>query len=323
MKLSELRKVIREVIEDEYSDAIESNAKDKVNDLFGGSECVSISDIEDVAYESYKDVDKADKLAEMLISYADGIAAELNYEKVENVGYKKSSTETPTENDINESKLSSLKQLIMEEIKSVKQELDKAFDESFRAILRTVKDVDKNLSVKKHYSSKKFEVIGCLPTQIDIIQIDVDLYDVLIMKAGTDRTKKQNISLKDCKELIKSVLTSTDQTYVNTAFNKSAEASKDSSKKSVSLPETAVNKIKSVSDAKNDEKDFNLPDVKNEKDLPDKPLSEVGSVKKQLDHEESKVKFAYPKQSKDEKKHVVKGGKGKELKLPEFKIKKK
>ena len=83
--------------------------------------------------------------------------------------------------------------------------------------------------------------------------------------------------------------------------------------------------IKKVEEKKNDQKDYKENQVKEESDLPDKPMKEIGKINKQVDHpiEGEKVKYVYPKQDKKEKAHLVKGGKGKQLNLPAHKIKSK
>ena len=83
--------------------------------------------------------------------------------------------------------------------------------------------------------------------------------------------------------------------------------------------------IETVEEKKNDQKDYKENQVKEESDLPDKPMKEIGKINKQVDHpiEGEKVKYVYPKQDKKEKAHLVKGGKGKQLNLSAHKIKSK
>lgn len=354
LKLSELKKIIREnvdaVIREKFSQGEvdpSGQGETAVNSLFEkGSMVVTFSEIEDLAFEMEKDVDRAEALYEKLVEYAREAAPELGYlpDARGEFFVKRNTTQkfmkdyskgvkSPVKADddgfvgnteLQESKLSILKKIIKEAIEEVKSEDSKSIEESMKAVLRMLKEQNKSLSLRKNRSGN-FEVGGCSPTQIEIRPMMKDSFDVIFIKNGTDREKKMNLNLKGVKDYLKEKLDDKNLDYKQSAFNKAASQVEDETKKTSGLPTTKINDLKKVGDTKKDDLDFNKKEVEKDVDLPDKPLAEVGDVKNQSSHDSDsgKAKYTFPKQDKEEKKHVLKGGKGKELKLPEKKIKKK
>jgi hypothetical protein len=225
---------------------------------------------------------------------------------------------------LGESGISKLKEIIKEAIEEVKAEDKKSVEDSMKSVLRMIKEQNKNLSMKKNKSGH-FEVCGCSPTQIEIRPMMKDSFDVIFIKNGTDREKRMNLDLKGVKDYLKEKLDAKVLDYKQTAFNKAASQVEDETKKTSGLPSTKINDVKKVGDTKKDDLNYNKKEVEKDADLPDQPFAEAGDVKGQLSHDSDsgKAKYTFPKQDKEEKKHVLKGGKGKELKLPEKKIKKK
>jgi len=223
---------------------------------------------------------------------------------------------------LDESKRKKIVSLIKESIEEIKLESQKSIEEAMNSLDKVVKEYSKDYCIQP---SKRggYEICGCLPHHFHIRPNYMDSYDVIYIKDGADRTRHMNSSLEELKKFVKQKLNDKGN-YVQKAYNKSAEQSKDQVKKE-ELPSTKQNPIKSLDDKKNEQKDYKENQVKEEKDLPDKPMREMDKIKKQSEHpiEGEKVKYTYPKQDKKEKKHVVKGGKGKELNLPAHKIKSK
>ena len=223
-----------------------------------------------------------------------------------------------------ESVKNALKSIIRESLEEIKVETEKSVHETMVSLSKFVKEYNKNFSIKK---SKKghYEMCGCLPHHIEIGPMYQDNFEVVYFKDNSDREKKMNLDAKGVKDFIKEKLESKEGNYVKKAYNKASKNSEDVVKKESELPETKTNPIKNLTDKKNDNKDYTEVSVKKEQDLPDKPMAEVGKLSKLSDHPKAgdKVKYTYPKQTKAEKTHLMKGGKGKELKLPETKIKKK
>lgn len=342
LKMSDLKNLIKEsvyeIFEERYGSEVDSTGKGQssVDELFNrGSMVITFSDIEEIAYMLEKDVARAEDLYAYLVGYATELAEKLGYTTKEQHGYfekinvnKKPETRVDDDGFVGNVELQEshkkLRDLIKETIEEVKAEEAKSVEESMKSVLRMIKEQNKSLSLKKNKAGH-FEVVGCTPTQIEIRPMMVDSFDVIFIKNGTDREKKMNLNLKSLKEYLKEKITEKNLDYKQKAFNKAATQVEDETKKAKDLPSLKVNPVKSVGETKKEDMDFNKKDVENEKDLPDKPLAEVGDVKTQSSHDEDsgKAKYTFPKQSKEEKSHVVKGGKGKELKLPEKKIPKK
>ena len=358
MKKSELKELVRKLVTeampgyketDEIPDIEPSGkSKEKVKELFDGSMAVTLSDIEEIAHSFVKDADQADSLYEELLKYARSLAPTLGYlpdargeffirrsthqgltrqygEKLKKPLHPLWTREESNENlSSQESKLNVFKKLILETVEEVKTEDNKSTEDAMFSVLKMLKEHNKKYSFRKNKAGN-YEVIGCSPTQIEVRPMYMGSYDVIFMLDGTDREKKMNLNLKGVKEFIKEKLTSKLENYTKSAYNKTSVTGEDVTRtRTAGLPETKQNGIKKVGGNKNENKDYNEADVKVEYDMPDKHLKQVGDVKKQNSHDDDAgAKYTFPKQDKDGKKHVIKGGKGKELKLPEKKIAKK
>lgn len=358
MKKSELKELVRKLVTEVMSDYKETDeihdiepsgkSKEDVKKLFDGSMVVSFSDIEEIAYSFVKDADQAESLYKELVEYARSLAPTLGYlpdargeffirrpthqdltrqygKKIEKPLHPFWTEKGSKENlSLQESKLNVFKKLILETVEEVKTEDNKSTEDAMFSVLKMLKEHNKKYSFRKNKAGN-YEVIGCSPTQIEVRPMYMGSYDVIFMLDGTDREKKMNLNLKGVKEFIKEKLTSKLENYTKSAYNKTSVTGEDVTRtRTAGLPETRQNGIKKVGDNKNENKDYNEADVKVEYDMPDKHLKQVGDVKKQNSHDDDAgAKYTFPKQDKDGKKHVIKGGKGKELKLPEKKIAKK
>jgi len=347
IKLSEFKKLVKEEVEsyfNDFKDHKSEEGRQRVEGLFANSpQCVSLRDIEEIAYELEHDAADAERLYVDLVEFAHTVAEKqgmsLSHEVdsgdavqsdvgfVKNASPQAPAAPTPppsTPPQISEEKLAALKKVIKEEIANIKKESEKCSDESFKSLLRFVKEINKSLSLKKNSNTGNFTVLGCSPSEIEIRPLYDgvhDGYELMMMLNGTDRIRKMNFCLKDVKDELKKVLKSDDLSYVSKSFDKAADQVKDETDKT-KLEDTSI-KPKELSDKKNKEKDYTEKEVKDEKDNPDKPMAEVSKIVRQEDQDSKNPKYKYPKQSKDEKSLTVKGGTGKILKLPAKKIKKK
>lgn len=219
--------------------------------------------------------------------------------------------------------------LIKESLEELKNDSKKAIASDMENLQSVVSEYDKNIKIQKSQEGTpgSYEICACDPHYLEIRPKYMGRYDVEYTKDGTDREKKLNFTFEELKDYVKKKLADKSGNYVEKAYTKCVENSVDVTKKDDKLPSTTTNPVKNVSNSKNENKDFTVDEVKNEDDLPDKPMKEVNldTLKKLSSYSTSgdKVKYIYPKQSKSEKKHVVKGGTGKELKLPTKNIKRK
>lgn len=325
MNIFELKSLIREVFEEmrsEHLDPVVDIIKGEIEKLFNKNETyVDYEDISNIVYSNIKDVGQVESVEEEIMSFADQVAKDNGYAFLGSNGYVKK-YELDAERSLDESKRKKIVSLIKESIEEIKLESQKSIEEAMNSLDKVVKEYSKDYCIQP---SKRggYEICGCLPHHFHIRPNYMDSYDVIYIKDGADRTRHMNSSLEELKKFVKQKLNDKGN-YVQKAYNKSAEQSKDQVKKE-ELPSTKQNPIKSLDDKKNEQKDYKENQVKEEKDLPDKPMREMDKIKKQSEHpiEGEKVKYTYPKQDKKEKKHVVKGGKGKELNLPAHKIKSK
>ena len=328
MNISELKSLIQEVLNEMNPAHLESmvdTIKSEVEKLFNENETyLDHDDISNIIYSHIKDVAQVESVQEEILTFADQVAKDKGYVYLGSDGYvKKHELDAEKElSKLEESKRKILTSLIKESIEEIKLETQKSIEESMVALDKVVKEYSKDYCVKPSKLGG-YEISGCFPHYFHIRPNYMDSYDIIHTKDGTDRTRHMNDSLDELKKFVKEKLNEKGN-YVQKAYNKSAEQTNDQVKGS-ELPETKQNPIKSLNDKKNEQKDYKENQVVNEEDLPNQPMKEVNKVNKQSEHpsEGEKVKYTYPKQSKVEKKHVLKGGKGKELNLPAHKIKSK
>lgn len=298
MKLNELKDVVRECLLEMLTPDVHGGISDTLYDLFSsGKDYISNDDITNLAEENNLYDNDHGRLSEYILEVLTPKYASENGYVVENGGYRKSIT------NLEETLKRKLTDLIIECIEEVKIEDKKSIEENMKDLSKYVKSISKSYSLRKN-KMKNYEMCGCLPHHFDIRPMSQDKYDVVYFKDNSDRTKKFNLSYKELKEFVKNKLENDkDGNYVETAFNKCVENSKD----------------KSVKKEKNESPNNDTENMLAE------PHWVEEETEKQIDHsiKGEKVKYKYPKQTKDEKKHIEKGGKGKELNLPKKKIKSK
>lgn len=216
--------------------------------------------------------------------------------------------------------------LIRESLDEIKKERETSIHDDMEDLTKSVKSINSNYSIAGSTDGVpgSYELCDCVPHHFEIRPKHIGCYDVVYFRDESDRVKKIGLKFEELKKFITEKLKDKSENYTNTANSKSVENAKDVTKKSDGLPKTDVNKVKEVKDSKNEAKDYTEKEVKKDDDLPDKPMKPA-ETKKLSDHpiKDNKPKFSYPKQGKKEKNHVVKGGTGKVLNLPEKKIKSK
>lgn len=184
-----------------------------------------------------------------------------------------------------------LKKLIMEVIEEKKADFEKTCLEIQEELDKEVKKIDKKYSVVKN-DAGNFEMCGCEPHHIFVRPRWYNNFEVLAFKDKTDRTKKIGLNYDEVKDFLKTTLSNTDQNYVNKAYNKNAENSRDKEKK------------KNQGDKPQETDEKVVDAVEKKEDLPDQPMQDVNikKIEKQVDHsvKGEKQKYKYPKQSDDD-----------------------
>ena len=195
---------------------------------------------------------------------------------------------------------SKLGNLINESIEELKKDSQDSISEEMEQVNKIVKEHDKEGETVKG-DDGNYTINSSFPHKFQIVPKCQGIYDVLHYKDNTDRTKKLNLSLDELKDFIKEKFKSKDLNYTKSAYNKSADNSKDKVEKTDN-PTPFKFTQKKVTDSKNDNKDYNEKAVTKEDDLPDKPLKTVEKFKKQSENpvKGTKPDYTYPKQ-KDKK----------------------
>lgn len=176
-----------------------------------------------------------------------------------------------------------LKALISEAIEEIKEENQKSCQELVDELESEVQKINKDFYFAKD-DAGFYKLNGCPPHMVKLYHKYNDLFDVTYFKDGTDRVKKLNVPIDELKKFLKEKLDTKTLNYTKTAYNKSAANSVPAEGKDLNVPQKTE---KEVVDA-----------VKNEDDLPDKPMKPVASFKKQNEHslKGEKVDYKYPKQ---------------------------
>lgn len=201
-----------------------------------------------------------------------------------------------------------LKQLVKESIEEIKYEAKDCIAGEMEEINKIVKEYSKDCELAKG-DDGNYALEGKFPHRLHIRPQSEGIYDVLYFKDNTDRTKKLNLNLEELKTFIKDALKSKDLNYVQKAYNKNAENSKDKVEKVENGIRHNILTKKEVKDVKNDNKDYNEQAVKDEKDLPvNNPYREVGKFKRQNENpvKGTKPDYTQPKLSKKDSKLTVK-----------------
>ena len=192
--------------------------------------------------------------------------------------------------------------------KLVKSVIKESLVEKYTDVEKTWADMMEDLSksISKPIvqdDAGNYNICECEPHHVSIRPIVHDIFDCVYIKDGTDREKKLYIEFKDLKKWIKEKLDSNDLNYVDSAYDKSVENSKDKDGKAVE-DEIVVD----YDDGKKTKADV-AKDMNKSEDDPTEPMRPIKDFKKMVDYPETKAKYTMPKLTPELKKLVVKYGK--------------
>ena len=186
-----------------------------------------------------------------------------------------------------------LKSLIKESLEAIKIEKQDSLAEKMEDLADAVKKIKSDADVTLD-DAKRYNVCYCHPHHFSIYPMTDDNFTVTYFKDGSDRTKKFNLTYEELKKYVTETLKENVGDYVQKAYNKASENSKDKESKKEEGPEQPKKKI--------DVKD----QVEKKEDQPDQPLKPVEKFKKLSDFpvKGEKASYKYPKQT--DKKLTVK-----------------
>jgi hypothetical protein len=193
-----------------------------------------------------------------------------------------------------------LNKIVKETISKKYTSVKKSWDEMMESLS---KSIGKDITLD---DTGNYNICDCEPHHISIRPIVHDIFDVVAYKDGTDRTKILYVNFDSLKDFVKSYLSDDSSNYVDTAYDKISDNSKD---KEGSKPSNDLEKDLTVDLKGSAVKNEVASDMNKEEDNPDQPMREVGDFKKMKDYPETKSKYSRPTLDKDLKKLVVKYGK--------------
>lgn len=145
-----------------------------------------------------------------------------------------------------------------------------------------------------------YNVCECEPYHVSLRPIVHDIFDVEAFKDNTDRTKKLYLKFDDLKKFVKEYLNSEQLNYVDSAYEKVVDNTKDKEGGDKTADRIVVNsKGQPVATEK-------MKSMNKEEDDPTQPMKEVGKFEKMSEYEDKKPNYTIPKLPKDVQKLVVK-----------------
>ena len=156
-----------------------------------------------------------------------------------------------------------------------------------------------------------YNICDCEPYHISIRPIVHGICDVQAFKDSTDRTKKLFMKFDDVKKFVKEYLASKDLNYVDAAYERNVENSKDKeggkkADKQSESEENVVNPQKGFKLVKN----VKVANMNDPKDDPTQPMQVVGKFLKSSEYKSVNPKYTPPTLPKALQKLVVKYTKG-------------
>jgi hypothetical protein len=165
------------------------------------------------------------------------------------------------------------------------------------------KEVDKPIKLD---DVGNYNVCDCEPHHISIRPIVHDIYDLQYFKDGADRQKVLYVPFSEVKKYVKAWLNNKTANYVDNAYSRNIENSKDKegSKKS----ESSVNEKNLIDPEKNNKfvKNVKVNSMNKSEDDPTTPMRYVKSFDKQIDSKSKKPSYSPPTLPKKLQKLVVK-----------------
>lgn len=149
------------------------------------------------------------------------------------------------------------------------------------------------------------------PHYARIKPITKDIFNLEYVKDRTDRYKFVYISFVDLKKKLRELINSTEKNYVDAAYDKCVQNSKDDKldDRKTKIPNTDNKNFKLVGNIvqyykTNGSRD--AEDMNDEEDNPDQPMFDADKNKSVNDIEGKKPKYKFPTVPKEFKKHSVK-----------------
>jgi len=198
----------------------------------------------------------------------------------------------------------SLKKIIRETIEEKLTEVQKSWAEMMENLS---KDIKKPIV---RDDAGNYNICECEPHHFSLRPITQDIFDVQYFKDASDRTKKLYLRYEELKKFVKQALTSKDLNYVDSAYERNVENSKD--KEGGKKADKAADEQNLVDPEKNNKvvKSIKAKNMNDEKDNPDQPMRAVGKFETQVQHKSPKPSYTPPTLPKNLQKLVVKYTKG-------------
>jgi hypothetical protein len=151
-----------------------------------------------------------------------------------------------------------------------------------------------------------YNVCECEPYHISIRPIIHGICDVQAFKDYSDRTKKLFKTFDEVKKFVKEYLNSKDSNYVDSAYQRNVENSKD--KEGGKKADKASDEQNLIDPEKNNKvvKNIKADPMNKEIDDPTQPMREVEKFEKQIDRKSKKPSYTPPTLPKNLQKLVVK-----------------
>lgn len=195
--------------------------------------------------------------------------------------------------------------------KLVKETLEQKYTNSQKSWSDMMEELSKEIKKPVVLDDKgNYNVCECEPHHINIRPITHNVYDVRAYKDGTDRTKKLYVKYEDLKKFVKDYLDEDKLNYVDSAYSRNVENSKD--KEGGKKADKAADEQNLVDPEKNNKvvKNIKAEPMNKEIDDPTQPMREVEKFERQVDHKSKKPDYKPPQLPKNLQKLVVKYTKG-------------
>lgn len=190
--------------------------------------------------------------------------------------------------------------------KLVRETLEQTYTKVKESWSSMMEDLSKEIKKPIELDDKgNYNVCDCEPYHISLRPIVHDIFDIQAFKDGTDRTKKLYVRYDDAKKFVKQYLNSKEDNYVDTAYSRNVENSKDKEggkKADKSSDESMVDPEKNNKPSKQIKAD----PMNKEIDDPTQPMRKVEKFERQIDYKSKKPNYKPPQLPKNLQKLVVK-----------------
>jgi hypothetical protein len=196
------------------------------------------------------------------------------------------------------------RKLVREVIEEKKTDVSDSWAEM---MIELEKDIKKPVKLD---DKGNYNVCECEPHHISVRPIVHDIFDLQYFKDGVERKKVLYVPFEETKKLVKGWLTNKDLNYVDTAYSRNVENSKD--KEGGKKSDKAADEQNVVNPEKDNKivKNIKAEKMNDEKDDPTQPMRPMGKTEKQIDYKSKKPSYEPPKLPKNLQKLVIKYTKG-------------